>query len=298
MRLTFLGLGLIAGSAARALRRADPSTVPGGSLEIVAWSPGGRGPAAALEAGVIDAAASSIEDALRGADLVVLAGPPPACLDLLVEIAGPLRSAMQPEATLTDVASTKALLVATADRVGLPFVGGHPMAGRETSGYAAADPELFVGRPWVVVPGAAARTRDIERVEWLARRTGAEPVRMSAEQHDSAVAAISHVPLVLAVALVEAVVGQGSGDRPDWPAARRLAASGWRDMTRLARGDVEMGAGIAVTNAHAIAARLRDVRSILDEWIVELDGAAAGGDDALAALAARFRDARARLERP
>ena len=303
MRITFLGFGLIAGSVARALRRPGALPRDEGPLEIVAWSPSGRGPAAALAAGVVDAASGTVREAVAGADLVVLAGPPLACLDLVAELAGPLRAALPPNATLTDVASTKAMLVAAADRAGLPFVGGHPMAGRETSGFDASDAELFVGRRWVLVPGALARPRDVERVEWLARRSGAEPILMTPEAHDAAVAAISHLPLVLAVALVEAVVGGGSApdsrDRLDWPASRMLAASGWRDMTRLARGDVEMSAGIAATNARSIAARLRDVRTILDSWIAELDAVAAGDEvsgAAVAELTARFRDARARLE--
>ena len=86
-------------------------------------------------------------------------------------------------------------------------------------------------------------------------------------------AAISHLPLVLSAALVEAVGGRADRTRPDWSAASALAAGGWDSMTRLARGDVEMGTGIAVTNAGEIAARLRDVREVIDAWIAALDGA-------------------------
>jgi prephenate dehydrogenase len=189
-------------------------------------------------------------------------------------------------------------VIAAADRAGLPFVGGHPMAGRETSGYGAADPALFEGRPWVVVPGALARPSDVARIEELARSVGAVPVPMGAIEHDAAVAAISHLPLLLSVALVEAVVGAGDGEpRADWPAAHRLAAGGWRDMTRLARGDVAMGAGIAATNADALAARLRDLRAVLDAWLADLEqvSQAAGINDP-AALEERLRNARRRLE--
>ena len=89
---------------------------------------------------------------------------------------------------------------------------------------------------------------------------------MTADEHDRLVAAISHLPLVLSAALVEAVAGPIGDPRPDWPAAEALAAGGWASMTRLARGDVEMGAGIAATNAAEIAARLRDVRAV-DRWL-------------------------------
>jgi prephenate dehydrogenase len=168
------------------------------------------------------------------------------------------------------------------------------MAGREVTGYGAAAADLFAGRPWVVVPGAYARGDDVERVETLVAACAANSVQMSAAEHDAAVAAISHLPLVVAAALVEAVAGAGQGpDREDWRVAAGLAASGWRGMTRLARGDEEMGAGIIATNAPAIASRVRDMRNALDGWLVELDRA--GGPDPTS-VAARLADARRRLE--
>jgi prephenate dehydrogenase len=113
---------------------------------------------------------------------------------------------------------------------------------------------------------------------------------------DRAVAGISHLPLVFAAALVEAVAGDGSaGPSTDWPTASGLAASGWRDTTRLARGDPTMGAGIIATNASAIAGRVRDLRLVLDAWQEELDRE--GGPDATA-IAARLAAARRRLDEP
>ena len=106
-------------------------------------------------------------------------------------------------------------------------------------------------------------------------------------------AAISHLPLLTAVALVEAVAGTGRVTTDDWPAAAGLAASGWRDTTRLARGDVTMGAEIAATHALAIAARLRAYRDRLDEWLVILE--APGGPDP-DLIRERLAAARARLE--
>jgi prephenate dehydrogenase len=292
MRIVLLGFGLIGGSLARALRHRHPATV------LVAWSPSGTGPMQAVGEGVLDASVASVQAGLEGADLVVVAAPPIPSLDLLRQLAGPLRSKVRPDTTITDVVSTKARLLAVADAAALPFVGGHPMAGRETPGYASGDADLFVDRPWVVVAGRAARPADVERVEWLARAAGANPIRMSADEHDRAVAAISHLPLVLSAALVEAVAGEGTGlARSDWPTARALASSGWRDMTRLARGDVDMGAGIAATNAAPLAARLRDVRAVLDAWIADLDAAVGGASLDATAIAARLRDARDRLER-
>ena len=287
MRLALLGLGLIGGSVARAVRASG--------WDVVAWTPSGAGPARAAAAGQLTRAESSLEAAVVGADLVVLAAPPTACLGLLDELARPGRSALGVNAVVTDVASTKAVIVAHAAARGIRFVGGHPMAGRESSGYAAADPELFRDRPWVIVP-AAGDEDGATRVERLARACGARPVRMAADAHDAAVAAISHAPLVLAAALVEAMAGRpGATPPPGWAEASALAASGWHSATRLARGDPAMGAGIAATNSGPLAARLRDVRARLDEWIALLEAPTVDGRPDEAALLARLVGVRARL---
>jgi prephenate dehydrogenase len=291
VRIAIVGYGLIGGSIARALRRAVP---PGGGRSdgirptIAAWNRRPDGPRAMLAAGLLDAAPDSLVEVLEGADLIVLAAPPLACLDLLDQIAGPLRPALAPGATVTDVASTKRVIVERADRLGLRFVGGHPMAGREITGHAAALEDLFVDRPWVVCPGVLAGQADVGRVEDLAIACGARPVRLDPAIHDAAAAAISHLPLVLSAALAEAVI-----DGPAWLEASTLAASGWRDMTRLARGDAAMGAGIVATNALEIAFGIRAVRAALDAWLTALETPV---PDA-AELESRFRAVRDGLSR-
>jgi prephenate dehydrogenase len=290
MRIAFLGFGLIAGSIARAVR-ASPDRP---ALTMAAWSPSGDGPAQALADGTIDLAAATAAEAIGGADLVVLAAPVPACLVAMDELAAGLGVALPRTAVITDVASTKAALLQRANRLGLRYVGGHPMAGVESAGYRAGRADLFVDRPWVVVPGRSADRADVERVEALIEACGARPVQMEAEAHDRAVAGISHLPLLLAAALVEAVAGSAGEDaRADWAAASQLTAGGWRDMTRLARGDPAMGAGIAVSNAPALADRLRDLRAVLDRWQSELERP--GGPDGVA-IQDRLRAARARLD--
>src|SRR5664279_3867114 len=124
VHVTFLGFGLIGGSVALALREV-------GGWTVAAWSPSGAGPARAIEAGVVDAAPSRLDDALADADLVVLAAPPTACLALLGRLGGEAHRALPAAAVITDVASTKARIVDRAVTLGLRFVGGHPMAGRE-----------------------------------------------------------------------------------------------------------------------------------------------------------------------
>lgn len=277
MQLAILGFGMIAGSVARALREREP-----GGWSVTAWSPSGTGPRAALADGVIDQAAADAGAAIDGADLIVLAAPPQACLALLGDLAG---MSLAPGAVVTDVASTKRRIVARAVELGLPFVGGHPMAGTETSGYASADAALFLGRPWIVCGTGA----DEEPVRRLVAAVGGTEVRMDPNEHDATVAAVSHLPLVVSAALVEAVA---MGRSPSSGNPRRLAAGGWAGMTRLARGDVDMGAGILATNADNVAARLRRLRDVLDEWIVALETAEPDVD----ALRSRLAAAREALE--
>jgi len=267
-RIAFLGFGLIGGSIAAALRSRS-----GRGTHLTAWTPAGVGPAEGLRRGLLDERAHDPVIAIGGAELIVLAGPPLAILETLDRQADVLRVAAERGATITDVGSTKRRIVDAAAAAKLPFVGGHPMAGRETAGASSASADLFIDRPWVVVPGETARPGDIERIEALASATGARPVRLGADEHDAAVAAISHLPLVVAAALIEAVArADGRGVKAaDWPLARSLAATGWSDMTRLAKGDPEMGAGILATNAAAVAERLRSLRGVLDAWIDRLE---------------------------
>lgn len=297
MRLAVLGLGLIGGSVVRALRRprpADPADPWSGGLEIAAWSPSGVGPRRARAEGLVDLAAGSPEAALEGAEVVLLAGPPTSVLEWLDALAARLARPGGGAAVVTDVASTKAAIVARAEALGLRFVGGHPMAGRETSGYPAGSADLFVGRPWVVVPSRSADEAAIGLVEGLARAVGAVPVRMAAAEHDRAVAAISHLPLLASVALAETVLGRPGEPPPEGlEAALRLAASGWRDTTRLARGEPAMGAGILGTNRAAVADGVRRLRAVLDDWLAVLE--AEPLDEA--AVAERLAAARARLVR-
>jgi prephenate dehydrogenase len=287
-RIAFLGFGLIGGSIALALRETRSAA------RLVAWTPAGIGPAEGLRRGLLDEVATSDAGAIDGAGLVILAGPPLAVLRTLDDLAGPLRDQIAADATITDVASTKQLIAESAAAARLPYVGGHPMAGRETTGVSSATGDLFVDRPWVVVPTQSSRPEDVNRVEALATAVGARPMRMAADEHDAAVAAISHLPLLIAAALAESVAGSADG-ASTWATARLLAASGWSDMTRLARGDPDMGAGILATNASAVSARLRDVRRALHTWIELLEDGAQPGDAGV--LRERLRAAREALER-
>jgi len=279
MRVAIIGLGLIGGSIARALAAREP-----GRWHVTAWSRG-RAPEEALGEGAVQAVAGTPDEAVGAADveLVVLAAAPAANLELLRRL-GPLL--VSGTATLTDVTSVQRPIAAAADAVpGLRFVGGHPMAGREQRGYAAASPDLFVDRPWLVLPGPGARDEDITRVEALATACGARSRRIDPATHDRMVAAVSHLPLLVSAALAEAVTTS-----PDWPAAVELAAGGWRDTTRLARGDPVLGAGIASLNRDEILVALDRFEYALAAWRTDLSAGERGG------LAEHFERVRSALE--
>jgi prephenate dehydrogenase len=270
VRLTILGFGLIGGSVARALATRDP-----GGWRVTAWSRSPSAPRRALDEGVVAAVADDPAAALADADLTLLAANPLANVGLIARV-GPAIAARG--GLLSDVTGVQAPMAAAAAAVpGLRFVGGHPLSGREAHGYGAASADLFVDRAWAVLPGALATSADVDLIRRLARSCGARPIEMDPAAHDRAVAAISHLPLLSSVALIEAAAAG-----PDPLLARRLAAQGWRDTTRLARGDPELGAGMLALNAAAVAEALRRLRARLDAWQVRLDGIAASADPASA----------------
>jgi prephenate dehydrogenase len=291
MDIAFLGFGLMAGAIAQAVK----SDVNATDWRMRAWSPSRRGPRLAYQDGILDRVSATPADAMIGADLIVLAAPATACLTLLDALAGDLRTSLDPDAVVTDVASTKVAIVQRADEARIRFIGGHPMAGLEMSGYQPGTADILVDRPWVVVPGAIATADDADRVDVLATTCGSVVTRMDARTHDRAVAAISHLPLVVAAALVESVsrVGDAASDDDLWTLSSSLAAGGWRDTTRVARGDPTMAAAIAATNSVELASRIRALRSVLDRWLLELDRD--GGPDE-AAIRDRFAAARTILD--
>jgi prephenate dehydrogenase len=233
-RTVILGTGLIGASLAAAGRRAGALTWVVGvgrkrpNLEL------------ALARGAVDEVSQDPAAALARADLAVLAAPADACVDLLATVA---RHAPA-ECLVTDVASVKVPLCQAAERVGLArrFVGGHPIAGSESSGASAADPELFRGRVVVLTPEAAPEAA-VTRVRALWEQVGGTVVSMDARLHDEAVAASSHLPHMIAFALCAALAHD-----PDVEIVKRLAGSGLRDMTRLGASDPAMWRAIVALN--------------------------------------------------
>ena len=300
VRIALLGLGLIGGSIAKALRE-DPAGVgpfdPTG-VEIAAWTPSSAGPRAALEAGAVDHVARTIAEAVDGAALIVICAPPIAATSILDELVICRRSGRLAEgAVVTDVLSTKRWIMAEAAKRTLRFCGGHPMAGKHEAGFGAAEASLFVGRPWVVVPDHHGASSAAALVERLASSCGAKPIMMDADLHDAATAAVSHLPLLLSAALVSAVSQGEQGSAVDgWRVSHLLASSGWNSATRLARGSDEMGADILATNAREVRRRLRALRDELERWDARL--AAAENDPVVGRtdIRARLAEARETLE--
>ncbi|HEU0104897.1 MAG TPA: prephenate dehydrogenase/arogenate dehydrogenase family protein [Vicinamibacteria bacterium] len=240
--VAIVGLGLVGGSLARALSGAGYRVIGHDRPRIRRQ---------ALAAGAIAVAARSVPLAVAEADIVVLAASPRTNRRLLPQAARAARAG----AVLTDVGSVKRGICGDARRRGLAqFVGGHPMAGREVSGFAASTPDLFHGRRWILTPEAGTAPAAVRAVRALVRAAGARPVVMPPAQHDRAVAFLSHVPQVVAWALFGAA-------RSDRVAKRHLGVAGpaFRDMTRLARSPRALWREILRENRAEVTAALNSL---------------------------------------
>jgi prephenate dehydrogenase len=243
-QLTIIGVGLIGGSLARALRQA-------GAVQTIVGS--GRGEAnliRAQELGVIDRYTLDLAEAVAGAD-VVLVGVP---LGAMHEVFAAIAPALRADAIVTDVGSAKATVVADALRafgVRPNFVPGHPIAGTERSGVEASFAELFQRRRVILTPLPETDPAALARVSELWRAAGADVVDMSVAHHDEILAATSHLPHLLAYGLVDTL--------SRWDDSREVfqfAAGGFRDFTRIASSDPIMWRDICIANREALSASL------------------------------------------
>ena len=243
-------------SFALALKEARPETV------IVGADTDPTTLRKALDRGVV-ASASADASIAAIADVIVIGAPIRAMREIFGQLKGQTTGRV-----VTDMASTKAEVMAWASAAGIDLVGGHPMCGKETSGIDAADTSVFKDAAWVL-------TRSEPVLTDLIKAVGAHPVVMDAETHDRLVAGVSHAAFLLSVGYVLAI-----SRRTDWPEASRLAAGGFRDVSRLAGGDPELYAGVVRTNREnlieqldAISAELARIRRHLeadDPRLVEL----------------------------
>lgn len=262
-RVAVVGLGLLGGSIGLALSRSA------GRWHVVGVDRDEGTVGKAIAAGAVDAGTTDIGQGVHDADLVVFATPVRTVPDLIRTAAPGMKSG----AVVTDVGSTKAELCRTIPPLlppGVVYIGGHPMAGSELKGFDAADPYLFENAVYVLTPAtndAVAMRRVLEFVEAL----GAQPLVLEAARHDRIVAAVSHLPHLVAAALVNAVADAAAADAQ----LLALAAGGFRDTTRIASGDPALWRDICMTNREPLTAML----NLFQHTLARLRGAVEAGDD-------------------
>ena len=253
-RLTIIGVGLIGGSLARALKQEN---VCG---EIVGCGRNTVNLQHAIDLGVIDRYDTHPANAASGADMVIVAVP----LGTMSQIFAAIRETLVPHAIITDVGSAKATVVADArQHLGqfFPhFVPAHPIAGTEKSGVAASYAELFENHRVVLTPLPETDSRAVALVTTMCEKTGALVSQMSIEHHDKMLAATSHLPHLLAYSLVNTLAKMG--DRAE---IFSLAGGGFRDFTRIASSDPHMWRDICLANKDAILKALKHFNNDLAE---------------------------------
>jgi len=257
-QVTVVGLGLMGGSLAGALR---------GQCRAVAGVARRRATVeSALARGLLDWGTTDLADGVRGADVVVLATPVRVILHHLDEIG----SLLPPGCLLMDLGSTKADIVASMARLPghIQPLGGHPMCGKEVSGVEAADPALYRGCTFILSPLPRTSPGALALGQALARAVGARPLVLASERQDFLAATLSHLPYLLACALVATADATTSPD----PAAWQIVAGGFRDTSRVAGSEVEMMLDILLTNraevlqaVHTYQAQLQILAHLLED---------------------------------
>jgi prephenate dehydrogenase len=250
-RAGLVGTGLIGGSVGRALRDAG--------WHVTGTDHDAERVARALELGVIDAAGTD-----PAAEITFVAVPVSA-------VPAAAREALAQGGVVTDVGSVKAPVVAAVDHP--RFVGGHPMAGSEAIGVDGARADLFDGAAWVLTPTASTDQQAHALVHSVVRSFGADVLTLAPEQHDRLVATVSHVPHLTAAALMQLAASRSERDAT----LLRLAAGGFRDMTRIAAGDPGMWIDVCAENRDAIVEVLDELMGALDQLrsaVRDVDGAA------------------------
>lgn len=251
--LCIIGVGLIGGSLALSLKKSHACE------RITGCGRQAENLDKAIEMGVIDDYQLDPAEAVKGCDVIVLAVPMGSMRAILQQI----KPSLQPDTVITDVGSAKSLLLSAAAEVfsDLPtgLVPGHPIAGNESSGVAAATVDLYQGRRVILTPHAQSSAAAIDTVTCMWQSCGAEVKQMSAELHDHILAATSHLPHLLAFSLVRELANSSHHDD-----IFRYAAGGLRDFTRIAESDPVMWRDICLSNKEAILAAIDRYREELD----------------------------------
>ncbi len=252
-KITIVELGLIGGSLGMAIRKKKLGRVIGLTRDK-------EKAALAVKMKAVDYASTNIKGLIQDADIIFICYP----IYLIIPEIQKIRQFLKPGTIVTDVGSTKGFIVKHAERLmprGVFFVGGHPMAGKELTGIDVADADLFKGNKYILTKTPKTDPKALSTLKSLVTKIGAKPVILDPESHDEIVAGISHMPVAVAAALIESVSGAGklSDDMKD------LAASGFRDTTRIASGDPQLGSDMFTTNRSAVLSALKNFKKALAE---------------------------------
>ncbi|RYL94894.1 prephenate dehydrogenase [Sporolactobacillus sp. THM7-4] len=257
MQITVLiaGLGLIGGSIAESIRKEHPG------IKIVGFDTDRKTLGEAMQRGIIEETATSLQEGARDADWIILCAPVSAILSMIEQLS---TANLKHDVIVTDVGSTKRYIMLQADhylRGKCHFIGGHPMAGSHKSGVSAAKADLFENAYYFLVQAADQEEAPVQKLEDLLKGTHAKFFRVTPETHDKIVGIISHFPHLIAASLVLHLANhpiEGAN-------LRMLAAGGFRDITRIASSDPTMWADIVTYNRDYLL-------TLLDEWTNEMEG--------------------------
>lgn len=258
-KIGVIGLGLIGGSIARALKRSDKNYI------IKAWDKDKKNLEQGFEEKVIDEYIFSIKEGFFECDVIFLCIPVFAMKEILDE----LLISISPNCILTDVGSTKSDVVALINemKVKNPFIGGHPLAGSEKSGFAASRVNLFENAYYCLTPTENTDDEILKKLRDIVTDLGAIPIDMTPSEHDRVTAAISHVPHVIAASLVNLIDELDSPDN----VMKTISAGGFKDLTRIASASPGLWAGICLSNREKILDTLLSFREGLKRFENDLE---------------------------
>lgn len=259
LSIGFIGLGLIGGSIAKSIRRVFPS------FNIIAYNRSESARIAAIQEGTADIVCDKINDAFSNCDYIFLCTP----VEYNVEYLRALKTIIKPTCIITDVGSTKTNIheAVISEDMEENFIGGHPMAGSEKTGYSNSTAYLIENAFYVVTPTSKTNKTSLNELTELISKIGGIPVILDYKEHDYSVAAISHVPHIIAASLVNLVKDSDSPSET----MKLLAAGGFKDITRIASSSPEMWQQICSSNSHNISSLLSDYISVLEEVKTAVD---------------------------
>ncbi|MFT4004644.1 MAG: prephenate dehydrogenase [Lacrimispora sp.] len=256
--IAFIGLGLIGGSIAKRLRREEPDT------RIMAYMRTRSSLLKAREDGIVDVVLDGIGEELRECDLIFLCTP----VEFNARYLSEIKPFLKQGAIVTDVGSTKTDIHEEVIRLGMEtcFVGGHPMAGSEKTGYENSTDHLLENAYYIITPTAASTTEQTDRLVKVARMIGSIPIVLDYQEHDFVTAAISHLPHIVASSMVNLVKDSDN----EQGLMKRLAAGGFKDITRIASSSPEMWEQICMTNSSNLSTILERYIDSLGQVLAQL----------------------------